>query len=314
MRFDDILLYLLSFVGIWFGAGLIIKAIDGVSRKLHISSFTLSFFVLGMLTSIPEFAVGLTAVTTHDPQIFVGNLLGGIPVLFLLVIPLLAVLGNGIKLTHTLSKQTLFITLIVIAIPSMFAIDQHITTLEAVTLLVIYILMFIFLNRPQRTANHKKSKKLLSTKSYSLSDMLFLLLGVIIVFTASQFIVDKTLVLSTALGISPFLVSLLILSLGTNLPELSIAIRSVFTGKRDIALGDYLGSAAANVFILGFLTLINQGEVITASNFALIFLFVIVGVGLFYIFSRSNRDISRKEGLLLLSLYLVFITMELLNR
>lgn len=314
MRFDDILLYLLSFLAIWFGAGLVIKSIDGFSKKLNISSFTLSFFVLGILTSIPELAVGLTAVASNDPQIFVGNLLGGIPVLFLLVIPLLAVLGNGIALTHSLSKHSLFVTLIVIAIPSMFAMDQHITILEAITLIIIYLLLFFFLERKKRIASHKKSKKLLLTKSYSLSDMLLLLLGVIIVFTSSQFIVDKTLVLATALHISPFLVSLLILSVGTNLPELSIAIRSVYTGKRDIALGDYLGSAAANVFLLGFLTLINQGEVITASNFTLIFLFIIIGVGLFYVFSRSNRDISRKEGYILLTIYFIFLALEFINR
>jgi len=47
----------------------------------------------------------------------------------------------------------------------------------------------------------------------------------------------------------------LFLSVGTNLLELSITITSIWKKHKEVAFGDYLGSAAANTFLFGVLTL-----------------------------------------------------------
>ena len=107
----DTAVYVLSFVAIWFGAGLIISSVEELSKKLNISSFAVSFFVLGILTSIPEASVGINSIIDRDPEIFVGNLIGASLVLFLLVIPILAVAGNGIRLAHQLDGKSLLVSL-----------------------------------------------------------------------------------------------------------------------------------------------------------------------------------------------------------
>ncbi len=306
------ILFVASFFAIWFGAGVIISAIGNISQKFHITPFTVSFFVLGLLTSIPEFAVGFTAIATHNPQIFVGNLLGGIPVLFLFAIPLLAIFGNGITLSHKLSRETLFLILTIIAIPAAFALDQHIGILEACVLIFLYTLLFFFIEHQQPTMHiHPRLEKIPVPWHFPIHAFQ-LLFGVLLVFVSSQIIVTHTIALATYFHISPFLVSLIIVSLGTNLPELSVGLRSVFSGKNDIALGDYLGSATANVIILGLMTLINRGEVITASSFTTVFLFIMAGTGLFYIFSKSKKGITRGEGFFLLSLYVLFVLLEII--
>lgn len=312
MQLDNILLFAFSFFAIWFGAGIIIRAIGNISQKLHISSFTVSFFVLGLLTSIPEFAVGFTAIATNNPQIFVGNLLGGIPVLFLFAIPLLSILGNGIQLSHKLSRETLFLILTIIAVPAAFALDQQISILEACVLIFLYTLLFFFIEHKQPTMHAKQHLKKTLTPWHFPVHLFQLLFGVLLVFVSSQIIVTQTIAIATYFHISPFLVSLIIVSLGTNLPELSVGLRSVFSGKNDIALGDYLGSATANVIILGLMTLINRGEVITASSFTTVFLFIMAGTGLFYIFSKSKKGITRGEGFFLLSLYVLFVLLEII--
>ena len=65
----DIFLYLLSFVFIWFGAGLIVSSVDAFARKLRISSFALSFFVLGILTSLPEISVGINSILRNETEL-----------------------------------------------------------------------------------------------------------------------------------------------------------------------------------------------------------------------------------------------------
>jgi cation:H+ antiporter len=138
-----------------------------------------------------------------------------------------------------------------------------------------------------------------------------MILGIVLVFVASHFIVSQTLYFSEALRISPFYMSLIALSLGTNAPEISLAIRAVITGKKEIAFGDYLGSAAANTLLFGMFTLMSRGEVLTKDNFLTTFLFIAGGLTLFYWFSRSKNTISRAEGVILFVLYLVFVVAQL---
>ena len=310
MQSISLAIYLLSFVALWVGAGLIIKSIDGFSKHLKLSPFSISFFFLGLLTSIPEIAVGFSAVSQGTPEIFVGNLLGGITVIFLFIIPILAILGRGIKLTNQLDKKTLLLALTVIAAPSFLILDKRVTNLEGTLLIGLYLILFFFVER-NRGFFDRHNDRAVHLKSFSLMDIMKLLLGVGIVLIASRYAVSKTIEFAAFLNISTFLASLIILSLGTNLPELSLAIKSIVTDKKDIALGDYLGSAAANTLVFGFFTILNKGEVLTTNNFFTSFLFIEIALGMFYHFTRSEKNISRKEGIVMILVYVVFVALEL---
>lgn len=308
----ETLLYLSSFVAIWLGADLIIKSIDRIARKLKLSTFAVSFFLLGILTSIPEIAISATAVANRMPEIFVGNLLGGIIVIFLLVVPLLAVVGKGIRINHDLDKATLILTILVMIAPSLLLTDQKMTTTEGLFLIFLYGSLFYFVQSKHGIFDHQ-STRIMELKAYSFLDLAKVGLGVAIVFLSSQYIVRQTIAFSELLNIPSYYISLLALSIGTNLPELSIAIKAVISGKKDVAFGDYLGSAAANTLLFGIFTLINEGEVFTYSSFFMTFLFTAVGLVLFYRFSRSNKFISVPEGLVLLGIYGLFLAYEIIR-
>lgn len=305
-----IFFYVLSFILIWYGAGLIVSSLDTFARKLRLSAFAVSFVLLGLLTSTPEFAVGLTSIAHKNPEIFVGNLLGGIPVIFLLIIPLLAVIGNGVALRHYVSNRNLLLMLGVIVAPSLLVLDMRVTNAEALILIFLYIMLLVVLEKHHGLLDRDHTE-LLNVKAYSISDIFRLFVGGAILFIASQIVVDQTMFFSNLLSMSPLYISLIVLSLGTNLPELSLAARSVVSGKKEVAIGDYLGSAAANTLLFGIFTLMNTGDVFTANRFPITFVFIAGGLAMFYIFSRSKNTISRKEGFALLLVYALFVFFEL---
>jgi len=310
MLVTNIILYIISFVAIWMGAGLIIKSIDKIARKLKLSTFAISFFLLGLLTSIPEMAVSFNAVAENNPEIFVGTLLGGVVVIFLLIIPILAILGKGIKVNHSLSKKNLALVLAVTAAPALMVIDRKVTNFEGLLLIGFYAILFYVIQKKHGILDRAQTQ-VLSLKAYTFLDLLKVALGIGLVFISSNYIVDQTIAFSEIFHIPAFYISLIILSLGTNLPELSLAIRGITSGKQDIAFGDYLGSAAANTLLFGFFTLLNDGEVVTVNNFVVTFIIIAVGLSIFYYFSRTERIISRREGVILISLYVLFIVYEL---
>lgn len=297
-------IYILSFFTIWFGTGRIISSVDVLSEKIRTSRFLLSFFLLGMLTSIPEMSVGLLSVLEQKPEIFVGNLLGGIPVIFLFIIPLLAILGNGIRIDHGFEHSRLLAALGVILIPSIFVLDGNVSNVDAGIMIVMYVSLVYHLRSQLGNEKRKikKQKKRMQTSMLAIQ----ILVGIVLVFISSQVIVDKTLQLAKILHVSPFYVSLIGVSFGTNLPELSLAIRAIFQKKKDIAFGDYLGSAAANTLLFGLFSLLINGHSYHVQHYAVEFIVLVLGIGLFYHFTLSRKDISRMEGLLLLGVFLVF--------
>ncbi|MBI2034290.1 MAG: hypothetical protein HYT11_00985 [Candidatus Levybacteria bacterium] len=306
----NLVIYLASFVLIWFGAGLIISSIDHFSRKLRFSSFAISFIILGLLTSSPEFSVGLQAVAKNDPNVFIGNLIGGIPVIFLFIAPILAIFGNGIKLKHYFDKRTFVAILAVCLAPSILILDHHVTYGDGIILIILYFILVLLIQRKHGIFDSSHTE-VLNVKAYSYIDIIKILIGVGIVFATGKVIFDQTVYFSQLFSVSPFFISLVALSIGTNFPELSLAIRSIASGKKEIAFGDYLGSAAANTFLFGLFTILSGGEVVTENNFFVTFTFITVGLTLFYLFSRSGNKISRLEGIALLLLYLLFIVFEL---
>jgi cation:H+ antiporter len=307
----QVVLYILSFIVIWFGAGVVVSSVDRISHKLNLSSFAVSFFVLGLLTSIPEISVGINSVIQHDPDIYVGNLIGGIVVIFLLIIPLLALFGNGVKLVHQMEHKNLIFALLVIAAPSIFALDGRISSAEGIFSIVLYAVLVYIVEKKKGLFEQVKDK-LLDGKSNLLDDTLKILGGVVVIFFASKFVVDRTIYFSGFFHVSEFLLSLIVVSLGTNLPELSLVARSLAMKKKEVAFGDYLGSAAANTLIFGGLVLLGGGSLVVINNFLTTFIMLMGGLWIFFLFARTKNDISKKEGVVLLGMYIFFLLIEFL--
>ena len=302
----NIFYVMVSFVILWFSTGLILSSVEHISKRIKISSFSISFFVLGILTSVPELALGINSIAIKDPRIYAGNLIGATIVIFLFVIPIFAILGNGVKLSHEIKGRNMFMIFLVIIAPSIFLINGSLTVLEGIVLVFLYFFLLLHLEKSQNLL-----EKIASIPEQYRNNVgknaLKIVLGIILVLFSANQVVKETVYFSGLLGISAFLIGLLFLSIGTNLPELFLAIRAVLDKKKSIAFGDYLGSAAANSLLFGVLTIINGKTIFVNGDSTINFAFLILALAAFYYFSKSKNDISRAEGIVLLFIYLSFL-------
>lgn len=305
------IIYIVCFFLVWIGAGLVVSPISDLSKSWRLPRFIISFFLLGILTSLPEITISTIAILNNDPVIVAGNLLGGVIVMFLGVIPLLGLVGNGVKMPTQLNKKQLIITLLVVVAPAFLTADQKIGQYEAIFLILLYLSLFVMFSFKQSFFEKIKTG-IISRKKNSMRHLFKIVLGVSILIGASNQIVNSTLFFADMFKISPFFVSLIVVALGTNIPEISIVFRSVLSGKKDIALADYLGSASANTLLLGIFTLMHGETIQLPNHFFQRFSFLAVGLILFFFFARSRNTLSRKESAILLSLYLGFIMFEML--
>jgi cation:H+ antiporter len=227
-------------------------------------------------------------------------------------VPILSIFGRGIKLSHNLSNTSIIAALFLSLAPFIAVLDHKVSNDEGLILIGGYLVVALLVYKNNFANKHNLS--LLKIKSYTFLDILKILVGTAIVIFSSNIIVTNTLYFSQVLRIAPFYISLVVLSVGTNLPELTMAVRAIVSGRKDIAFGNYLGSAAANAFLFGVFTLMSKDAVLQVDNFFVMFILVAIGLFLFYKFSRSKYTISTKEGLILLALYLLFVVIEFVKQ
>lgn len=307
-----ILIYLLSFVAIWMGGGLVVNSVAKVAERLRLPEFTVSFFLLGGLTSLPELSIGLTAIANGEPEIFVGNLIGGVIIMFLMVIPLLGVVNNGVKAPAQLDRRLLLLLLVVCVTPAILTGDRQIDKWEGVLCILLYASLLFFFWREQNILEKIVSRFRRKRSQHGFAELAKIMLGIVLLFVSSGQIVDSTLYFSELLGIAPFFVSLIIVSFGTNLPEISIIFRSLLQKKAEnVALAGYLGSASVNTLFFGVFSLLYPTMIMIPSQFYHRFLFIFVGLTAFYFFLRSGKRLSRTEGAILLAIYVAFVVIEL---
>lgn len=306
-------IFLLSLSVLWFFAGLLLDSVGRLATRLCRSGFGTAFFVLGILTSISEIAVAVNAGITGVPGVSAGNLAGASFVILLLIVPFLAVAGGGMSIRGLVSKETLAFTLLVIIIPALLLADGRVTMIEGGFAVLAYLaLAYSMRNRPEGQASNVCIPDSGSRRELYI-DIAKILVGAAAVFIASYFLVAESVAVALYLSVPASLLGLLLLSIGTNIPEIVIAIRAILAKNKDIAFGDYLGSAAANVPIFGMLALLTGGFVVESSQFVGTALLMLVGFTLFYFFARSRSELTRREGILLLLFYAGFVLVQVVN-
>jgi cation:H+ antiporter len=171
----------------------------------------------------------------------------------------------------------------------------------------------LYKNRTSINACDVLEEKRKTTLLALCTDIARIVLGAVAIFVAAHFLVEQAVYLATALSIPASLVGLILLSLGTNVPEIVIAIRSLMRRRADLALGDYLGSATMNTAIFGFLAIGAGTFYLEASEFIMTAVLLTAGLILMYVFTRTRNRLERWEGIVLLCFYVAFIALQAYN-
>jgi len=288
-------------------ADIIIVHIRALAEKIGLSIFFLGI-LLGMLTSLPELAIGLNAITENIGGIALGNLMGGIVVLLCLVLGTSALLNRNIK---TNGKTTRFLPILLyILLPIGLGFDGRIGIIDGAVLVILYfwLLYTFYLQRHPNTTKKSSTYKAQTV----LKDGFYVVAALALVVVSSTGIVRVTERLLESYPVSPFLVGLLLYSLGTNLPELTVTFRSWKNNIRDLSLSNLIGSSISNIFLIGvFATMKPFAVSLTASHYAF-GAFMVVMLTVVFIFYKTSNKITRIEGLALVCLYIAFLATQTL--
>lgn len=317
-----IIIFLVSLVVLVKGADWLLKSAEKIGLALGIPPFVVGVTIVGLGTSCPELISSIMATVKGATEIVAAGAVGSNIANILLIVGVAAVIGRKLIVTKSLIDLDLPLLAISTVLFLGIAWDQKITFIEALILLVAYIiyLSYTFLHkeeeteevyevlpaRPSRRKLKTVKEKKIKRQKISGKDIVILLVGIVALFLGAKYLIDSVIELSIILNVGAGLISLAAVALGTSLPELLVSAKAALQKKSEVALGNIFGSNVFNLLVVvGVPGLIKTLEV-DEPTFALGLPVLLVATFLFII-SGISRRIHIWEGAMYLLVYLFFI-------
>lgn len=317
------IVFIIALIVLIKGADWLLGSAEKIGLAIGLSPFIIGVTIIGIGTSFPELISSLVAVFKNVTEIVPANAIGSNIANILLVVGLSAIVGRRLVVT----KSLIDIDLPLLAISTVLFLgivwDKQVTFFEALLLIIAYgiYLLYTVIHKdeeesgealevlPSRLIRRKHillKRKEIERPRLGGKDFLLLVIGIIGLVLGAKYLIEAVIKLSELLNISPGIISITAVAVGTSLPELIVSIKAAWQKKSEVALGNIFGSNVFNLLaVVGipglFKTLIvdNPTFLIGLPIMALaIFLFIISGI---------SRRIHAWEGAMYLMVYIFFI-------
>jgi cation:H+ antiporter len=313
--FIQILILLLSLITLVWSADKFVFGASALARNLGISPMIIGLTIVAMGSSAPEMMIAVTASLQGNVDTAIGNAIGSNITNIALVLGLTA-LFHPLSVSSTTIKREIPLILIVTAIATYMLGNNNFSFNEGLILIigfVLYIATLLVVTLRRSKQNPIDDKMVLEAEQEvpdgvsTKHSVIWLIVGMILLPLSASFLVDSSIFIAKAFGISDLVIGLTVIAVGTSLPELAASIMSIIEKEDDLALGNIIGSNIFNILaVLSLAGLIAPGDIDHAAAvrdapfmLATTFLLFIL------CFSRGGKfRITRAKGLLLLAVFI----------
>lgn len=307
----DGLFFLAGFVFLVGGANYLVKGSSHIAVRMKISSVVIGLTVVAFGTSLPELLVSVIANMGDRAgnTIAIGNIVGS-NIANLGLILGVAGLFAAINVERGLVRFELPLVILVSLVFIVFAWDGQIGRIEGIILLlglVAFTYRSYTSSRSSSVAQAMVEEVPQTTNGNVWVDVMMVVGGLVALILGAQWLVDSAETLALAAGISPLVIGLTLVAVGTSLPELATTVVAVRRNEGDIAVGNVVGSNLFNMLFIGGLAAIINPIPVPVSMRMIDFPIMMAFTLLVFLFAviRPSR-ILRWQGGVLLVAYLVY--------
>ena len=313
MDFSIILQIVLLIVGFVFlikGSDFFVDGASSIASLLKIPTIIVGLTIVAFGTSAPEAAVSITSSLTGSNAMAVSNVIGSNLFNMLMVIGVAALLSDLLMEKSVLNKDLPFLVGITLLLAVFIILGWNISNIEGVILLVILVGYIIYLIKSAKKSDNAgtvEKPKLSLSKS-----IIFIIIGLAGIVLGGDLVVNSASDIAIAFGMSETLVGLTIVAIGTSLPELVTSLTALKKGENQLVIGNVIGSNIFNIlFVLGASSAISTIP-LSQSMLADIILMVAVTI-LCYIFGKTQDKYDKKEGIILIVLFIIYMAFAILR-
>jgi len=311
----QIITFIISVFALAWLSSRMVDTLVGIAKQLHWREFIIAFFVMAFAASLPNLFVDINAALSGMPEVAFGDIVGGNLVDLTLVLAIAVLFGSkALPAESEMVQKSAIFTSIIAVLPILLVFDAKLDRIDGVILLLAFALYTWWL-----FSKEDRFKKTYRGRPQNLSKNVFALIGnfaKIILFLGlllgcSYFIVSSAKIFSTQLGLSLSLVGILIIGLGNCFPEIYFSIISARKGENWLILGDLMGAViVCATLVLGIIALLFPFEIVDLSPFFITRIFTVIASLVFIVFIKTEKKITKPEGLFFLLIYILFILIQ----
>jgi len=296
---------------IW-GADVLIEQSERIALKFNIPEFIIGATLIALGTSLPEMAASIAASYNGQSQMAIANVIGSNVLNITLVLATVFLIAPHINPDRDFFAKDSTWALVPVLVFILMIIDGVISRFDAMLLLLLMGAYLMFLlsdakNMPKEDMVNDEDDRFSWTKVIP-----FLIGGLLLVIVGAHYTVESASSIAKSFGISEWVIGIIMVSLGTSLPELTVSITAAMRGKVDMAIGNIIGSNMANTtIVLGASALVNPLN-INASAYLFDIATMIVAT-LLLVFITANKLYNKSAGISLIIILGLFLNNTLQN-
>lgn len=301
---------IVGFVILIKGADLFVDGASGIAGNFKVSKMLIGLTIVAFGTSAPELAVSLKSLLVGSGDIVLGNVIGSNILNILLIVGLSAFFHSLNVTNNTVKKELPIVLMLTLAFSVLLSdnifdknMNNSFTRADGIILMLFFgVFLYYLISMSRKKIDASGDEKYPTLKK----SFLLTFIGLFGIVFGSNFTVEGATGLAQALGVSERMISLTIIALGTSLPELVTSVTATRKGEYDIAIGNVVGSNIFNIGIVIGLPVALLGG-IGEINFSYIDITtMIISAFLLFLFSFNDRKISKKEGLIFLTIFVAY--------
>ncbi|MDO5393403.1 MAG: calcium/sodium antiporter [Mycoplasmatota bacterium] len=310
----ELVFLIIGFFMIIKASDVLVDAASSIASKFHVPKMLIALTIVSFGTCAPEVAISFNSVIAKNGAMAFANVIGSCIVNVFFIIGL-AALVKPIKVKHNTVKKELPILLLVTTSFSVLMLDSLFNSknpnvfsrADGIVLILLFFMFVSYLIQLFRGRAIEEAEESVEIKYDNIFIAIILLvLSIIMICMSSDVIVDNATKLATAIGISEKVITMTAIVIGTSLPELMLTVSSAKKGEFDMTIGNIIGTNIFNVCIVLGLPIAIYGDIMLES-FSIVDILVVflTSFNLFF-FARSERTISKKEGIIMLLIFAIY--------
>ena len=290
---------------IW-GADLIIQQSERIALKFKIPEFIIGATLIALGTSLPEMAASIAASYNGKPDIAIANVIGSNILNITLVLATVFLIAKNINPNRDFFAKDSTWALVPVLVFILMIIDGVISRFDATLLLLLMGAYLLFLLQDAKNIPEDNLEDL-DENTFSWASTIPLLIGAfILVVIGAHFTVESASEIAKSFGISEWIIGIIMISLGTSLPELVVSISAALKGKVDMAIGNIIGSNMANTTVVIGAAALTNPLTIDASAYLFDIATMIVAT-LLLVFITANKLYNKSAGISLIIILGLFL-------
>ncbi len=302
----DFVIFVVAMAALIFGADMLIRESEKIALRFHISEFIIGATLIALGTSLPEMAASVAANLDGKAEIAIANVIGSNIFNITLVLGMIFIITKVINPDRDFFAKDSTWAMVPVLVFILMVFDGVISRFDALLLLLLMGSYILFLLREAKgiisdqledEGEDREQEQLFSW----IKTLPLIAIALLMVIAGANFTVESASNIAKSFGISEWIIGIVMISLGTSLPELVVSISASMKGKVDMAIGNIIGSNMANTTIVLAMAALVKPMHFDVSLYLFDITTMIIAT-LMLVFITANKLYSKPAGI---SLFIV---------